>query len=51
MADSTEELKSLLMKVKEVSEKAGSKLNIQKTKIITSGPNTSWHIDEEQWQQ
>ena len=51
MADSTEELKSLLMKVKEVSEKAGLKLNIQKTKIITSGPNTSWHIDEEQWQQ
>ena len=51
MADSTEELKSLLMKVKEVSEKAGLKLNIQKTKIMTSGPNTSWHIDEEQWQQ
>ena len=51
MAESKEELKSLLMKVKEVSEKAGSKLNIQKTKIMTSGPNTSWHIDEEQWQQ
>ena len=51
MAESKEELKSLLMKVKEVSEKAGLKLNIQKTKIMTSGPNTSWHIDEEQWQQ
>ena len=51
MAESHEELNHFLMKVKEVSEKAGLKLNIQKTKIITSGPNTSWHIDEEQWQQ
>ena len=42
MAESTEELKSLLMKVKEESEKAGLKLNIQKTKIIASGPITSW---------
>ena len=50
MAESKEQ-KSLVMKVKEESEKAGLKLNIQKTKIITSGPNTSWHIDEEQWQQ
>ena len=47
MAESKEELKSLLMKVKEESEKAGLKLNIQKTKIITSGPITSWHIDVE----
>ena len=45
MAESEEELKSLLMKVKEVSEKAGLKLNIQKTKIIASGPTTSWEID------
>ena len=44
MAES-EELKSLLMKVKEASEKAGSKLNIQKTKIMASGPITSWQID------
>ena len=42
-----EELKSLLMKVKEESEKVGLKLNIQKTKIIASGPNTSWQIDGE----
>ena len=42
MAESKEELKSLLMKVKEESEKVGLKLNIQKTKIIASGPNTSW---------
>ena len=42
MAESEEELKSLLMKVKEKSEKAGLKLNIQKTKIMTSGPMTSW---------
>ena len=42
-----EELKSLLMKVKEESEKAGLKLNIQKTKIMASDPITSWHIDEE----
>ena len=46
MAES-EELKSLLMKVKEESEKAGLKLNIQKTKIRASGPITSWHIDGE----
>ena len=45
MAESEEELKSLLMKVKEASEKAGSKLNIQKTKIMASGPITSWQID------
>ena len=42
MAESEEELKSLLMKVKEESEKVGLKLNIQKTKIMASGPNTSW---------
>ena len=47
MAESEEELKSLLMKVKEESEKAGLKLNIQKTKIMASSPNTSWQIDEE----
>ena len=47
MAESGEELKSLLMKVKEESEKAGLKLNIQKTKIIASGPITSWQIDGE----
>ena len=45
MAESEEELKSLLMKVKEESEKVGLKLNIQKTKIMTSGPITSWQID------
>ena len=45
MAESEEELKSLLMKVKEESEKVGLKFNIQKTKIITSGPITSWEID------
>ena len=45
MAESKEELKSLLMKVKEESEKAGLKLNIQKTKIMASGPNHSWQID------
>ena len=45
MAESEEELKSLLMKVKEESEKIGLKLNIQKTKIMTSGPITSWQID------
>ena len=45
--ESEEELKSLLMKVKEKSEKAGLKLNIQKTKIMTSGPITSWQIDGE----
>ena len=47
MAESEEELKSLLMKVKEESEKAGLKLNIQKTKIRASGPITSWQIDGE----
>ena len=47
MAESEEELKSLLMKVKEESEKAGLKLNNQKTKIMASGPNTSWQIDGE----
>ena len=47
MAESEEDLKSLLMKVKEESEKAGFKLNIQKTKIMASGPNTSWEIDGE----
>ena len=49
MAESKEELKSLLMKVKEESEKVGLKLNIQKTKIMASGPITSWQI--EQWKQ
>ena len=47
MADSEEELKSLLMKVKEESENAGLKLNIQKTRIMASGPITSWQIDGE----
>ena len=47
MAESKEELKSLLMKVKEESEKAGLKLNIQKIKIMASGPITSWQIDGE----
>ena len=47
MAESEEELKSLLMKVKEESEKVGLKLNIQKTKILASGPITSWQIDGE----
>ena len=47
MTESKEELKSLLMKVKEKSEKAGLKLNIQKTKIMVSGPNTLWQIDSE----
>ena len=47
MADREEELKSLLMKVKEESEKAGLKLNIQKTKIIASGLITAWQIDRE----
>ena len=45
MAENEEELKSLLMKVKEENEKAGLKLNIQKTKIMASGPVTSWQID------
>ena len=47
MAESEEELKSLLMKVKDESEKVGLKLNIQKTKIMASGPMTSWQIDGE----
>ena len=47
LAESKEELKSLLMKVKEESEKVGLKLNIQKTKIMASGPITSWQIDRE----
>ena len=47
MAESEEELKSLLMKVKKESEKVGLKLNIQKTKILASGPITSWQIDRE----
>ena len=47
MAESEEELKSLLMKVKEESEKAGLKFNIQKTKIMASGPITSWQINEQ----
>ena len=51
MAESEEELKSLLMKVKEESEKVGLKLNIQKTKIMASGPSTSWQIDGKQWKQ
>ena len=50
MAGSEEELKSLLMKVKEESEKVGLKLNIQKTKIMASGPITSWQIDGETMQ-
>ena len=50
MAESEEELKSLLMKVKEESGKVGLKLNIQKTKIMASGPITSWQI-EKQWKQ
>ena len=49
MAESEEELKSLLMKVKEESEKVGLKLNIQKIKIMASGPITSWQLDAEQW--
>ena len=51
MAESEEELKRLLMKVKEESEKVGLKLNIQKTKIRASGPITSWQIDGKQWKQ
>ena len=52
MAESKEELKSLLMKVKEESENVGLKLSIQKTKIMASGPITSWQIDgEKQWKQ
>ena len=51
MAEGEEELKSFLMKVKEESEKGGLKLNIQKTKIMASGPITSWQIDGKQWKQ
>ena len=51
MAESEEELKSLLMEVKEESEKVGLKLNIQKMKIMASGPITSWGIDMKQWKQ
>ena len=51
MAESEEELKSLLIKVKEESGKVGLKLNIQKTKIMASGPITSWEIDGKQWKQ
>ena len=51
MAESEEELKSLLMRVKEESEKAGLKLNIQKTKIMASSPITSWQIDGKKWKQ
>ena len=51
MAESEEELKSLLMKVKVESEKLGLKLKIQKTKIMASGPITSWEIDGKQWKQ
>ena len=51
MAEIEEELKSLLMKVKEESEKVGLKLNIQKTKIMASGPITSWEIDGKTWKQ
>ena len=50
-AENEEELKSLLMKVREESEKVGLKLNNQKTKIMASGPITSWQIDGEQWKQ
>ena len=49
LAESEEELKSILMKVKEESEKAGLKFTFQKTKIMASGPITSWQIDGEQW--
>ena len=51
MTESEEELKDLLMKVKEESEKVGLKLNIQKTKIMASGPITSWQIDGKEWKQ
>ena len=51
MAESKEKLKSLLVRVKEESEKASLKFNIQKIKIIISGPITSWQIDREQWKQ
>ena len=51
MAESEEELKGLLMRVKEESKKAGLKLNIHKTKIMTLGPITSWQTDGEKWKQ
>ena len=51
MAESKDELNSLLIKVKEQSENVGLKLNIQKTKIMASGPITSWQIDGKQWKQ
>ena len=51
MEESKEDLNSLLMKVKEESEKAGLKLHIQKTKMVTCGPITSWQTDGEQWKQ
>ena len=51
LAESEEELKSLLMKVKEESKKVGLKLNIHKTKMMASGPITSWQIDGKQWKQ
>ena len=51
IAESKEELKSFLMKMKEESEKAGLKFNIQKSKIMASGPITSWKIDGTQWKQ
>ena len=51
MAESEEELKSILMKMKEESEKVGLKLNIQKTKIMASGPITSWEIMGKQWKE
>ena len=51
MVESKEELKSLLMKVKEESEKAGLKLSMKKTKTMASGPITLWQIDGEQWKQ
>ena len=51
MVESKGELKNLLMKVKEKNEEAGLKLNIQKAKIMTSGPITSWQIDGEKWKQ
>ena len=51
MAESKEELKNLLMRVKEESEKVGLKLNIQKTKIMASGSITSWEIEGERWKQ
>ena len=51
LMEESEELKSLLMKIKEQSEKAGLKLNIQKTKIMASSPITSWQIEGKQWKQ